>query len=377
MRAYFEELETRLLSPYACLSNTSRGRRFDELPSATRTCFQRDRDRIIHSKSFRRLKHKTQVFITTESDHYRSRLTHTIEVAQISRHLSRMLRINEDLAEAIALAHDLGHTPFGHSGERALNELMADHGGFEHNFQSLRIVDFLEKKYPMFNGLNLSFEVKAGLLKHKTPWDSPDTTLVDFTSLEAQVCDLSDEIAYNNHDIDDGLRSYILSESELDASVALWREAKATVKKNYSSLDDNELIHLAISSIISTLIGDVYTHSLHLLKSNTINSLEDVCSFGQRLISFSPEIRDKNRELRKFLYAKFYKHPHIADMNEQGQEIVRYLFKEFERNPDKIPTHFKQAFPSETLYRQLADYIAGMTDTYAQKKYESLKNTTV
>ena len=237
MRAYFEALENEILAPYALRSAESAGRRVEEPASKTRTCFQRDRDRIIHSKAFRRLKHKTQVFVALESDHYRTRLTHTLEVAQISRHIARVLRSNEDVAEAIALAHDLGHPPFAHAGEVVMDEMMKGHGGFEHNMQSLRVVDTLEDKYPNVPGLNLSQEIREGLMKHQSPWDQAGKEMI-FPSIEAQVVNLSDQIAYNNHDIDDGLESGILTESGLSQNVQLWRAAETHIREQYSQLED-------------------------------------------------------------------------------------------------------------------------------------------
>lgn len=372
MREYFEELELKYLADYAVKSRFSKGRKHEEAASPTRTCFQRDRDRIIHSKAFRRLKHKTQVFIATESDHYRSRMTHTLEVSQISRHLSRMMRLNEDLSESIALAHDLGHTPFGHAGERTLNELMKDDGGFEHNFQSLRIVQLLEEKYPSFRGLNLSYEVVEGLKKHSTPWDQPDTES-KFTSLEAQICNIADEIAYNNHDIDDGLASGLLVEADINTHVALWRDAKAHIQSEHQALEERHLFALINSYLISSQIMDVYHHSNDLLKRHGIQRLEDVQEADLSLINFSPEMHDKNKELRKYLFQNFYSHYKVYRMNKKGQYIIRQLFDAFRQDSRLLPDRFRSRIRNEeNKNRVIADYIAGMTDTYAVKEFESI-----
>lgn len=373
MRTYFEELEAQTLAPYAIKSKHSKGREHDEPPSPSRTCFQRDRDRIIHSKSFRRLKHKTQVFVAYESDHYRSRLTHTLEVSQISRHLSRIMRLNEDLAESIALAHDLGHTPFGHSGERQLNELMKPFGGYEHNLQSRRIVDELEDKYPNFKGLNLSFEVREGLIKHTTPWDHPNQG-EGFISLEAQVCNLADEIAYNNHDLDDGISSGLLHIDELEKSVTLWKEAKNHVKAQYHSLENHQLIHLINSYLISTLIEDVVAASGEAIAQSGIRSVEDVQQKGNNVICFSRDIKEKNTELRKYLFTTFYSHVTVYKMNKKGQHIIKHLFDAYTQDTRLLPERFQKKIRANTPHKEriVADYIAGMTDNFAKKEYEAI-----
>ena len=373
MRSYFEELELRLLAPYAVKANESRGRVYNEPISETRTCFQRDRDRIIHSKAFRRLRHKTQVFIATESDHYRSRLTHTIEVAQISRHVARMLRLNEDLSESIALAHDLGHTPFGHSGEKILNRLMADFGGFEHNLQSRRIIDSLELKYPMFTGLNLSFEVREGLMKHSTPWDHSEHNEKTWTSLEAQVCNISDEIAYNNHDIDDGIRSTLLNEQDLTTHVYLWRESKDRIRKKYTGLADIELKYLINSDIISAQIEDVVRTTMDNVKELDLHSNDDIQSLDRPVVRFSTDMALKNKEMRHYLFQQFYTHPTVYRMNKKGQEIIEKLFFAFTTDPKLLPVNYQVRIEKgQQLHRVVADYIAGMTDPFAKKEFEAI-----
>ena len=345
-REVFHEREDLYLASYAIKSKNSRGRIHDEPSSESRTCFQRDRDRVIHSKSFRRLKHKTQVFVAPESDHYRSRLTHTIEVAQISRHLARILQVNEDLAETIALAHDLGHSPFGHAGERTLNELLKDDGGFEHNLQSLRIIDTLEKKYPNFDGLNLSFEVRAGLQKHSK-------TVA--TSLEAQLVNMADQIAYNNHDLDDGLQDGILIESELDKHVDLWAITKKQIQDEYHGLQHHERHHLINSRLISDQINNLVATTSRALKEHDIHTLADLQD-APTLANFDHGMTILNNQLRRYLFDNLYTHDSVLEKNKMGQQIITKLFE-----------HFKPTMSA----RDLADYISGMTDTFAMRIHAS------
>ena len=375
MREYFESIEDTLLKPYAVKSKSSLGRYFKDTASPTRTCFQRDRDRIIHSKAFRRLKHKTQVFLSTENDHYRSRLTHSLEVAQISRHIARLLGLNEDLCEAIALSHDLGHPPFGHSGETILNTLMADNGGYEHNIQSLRIVTKLEKKYPHFPGLNLSQETLFGLMKHKTAWDSPpEITSNSITTLEAQVVNIADEIAYNNHDLDDGLNAQILNESHLDNEIELWHEAKACIQKDYQDLATHEQQHLINSHIISAQVMDVCEQSKASIKQHQLHSIQDIQTVNNNIIEFSSNMKKKNQKLRKYLYKHFYLHPHIYRMNKKGQQLIQHLFHLFNEDTKTLPLSIQHQINTQPKkqMRLIADYISGMTDTYVQQEYISL-----
>ncbi|MDA1353287.1 MAG: deoxyguanosinetriphosphate triphosphohydrolase [bacterium] len=372
MREAFEERELQELSPLAAKSSCSKGRRVEEPHSFNRTCFQRDRDRIVHSKAFRRLKHKTQVFVAYESDHFRSRLTHTIEVAQISRHLARLLRLNEDLSEAIALAHDLGHTPFGHAGEKTLNKLMENHGGFEHNLHSLRIVDVLEQRYPLFKGLNLTQEVREGLMKHSTPYDHPNSDSMGVT-LEAQVTNLADEISYNNHDLDDGLSAGILSDTELDSKISLWRDAKLHVSKQYTNLSIEQLRFLINSHLISQQIEDVATYSLRHISEQNIDTFEALQQTTKALVRFSPEMTEKSRELRTYLFTQFYTHHSVYRMNKKGQNIIKDLFIAFVEDRKLLPRHYQDCISSEyPLERVVCDYIAGMTDTYAEKEYDTI-----
>ena len=363
-----------MLAPYAVKAADTKGRKVYEDESLTRTCFQRDRDRIVHSKAFRRLREKTQVFISTESDHYRSRLTHSIEVAQISRHLARLLRLNEDLSESVAFAHDLGHSPFGHAGEHILDECMADFGGFEHNIQSLRVVETLEKKYPIFDGLNLSYEVKEALKKHQTPWDNPDCES-GFVSLEAQVVNIADQIAYNNHDIDDGLSSGLLTLESLETNVTLWSIATRNVKRNYSNLTPDTLRSLCISYIISSQIEDVVKNTQSNLVQNNVVNLASLQSLKGQLVCFSDQMEERSKELRDFLYKNLYIHPKVYRMNKKGQHIIKSLFELIVSDYKVLPLE-NQAFLSNglTIQRVAADYIAGMTDPYATKLYNNLFN---
>lgn len=367
MRSYFEQEELRRLAPHSSLSSFSKGRIHNEIACDMRTCFQRDRDRIIHSKSFRRLKHKTQVFLSLHSDHVRSRLTHTLEVAQISRHLSRLLKCNEDLAECIALSHDLGHTPFGHSGETVLNELMRQHGGFEHNQQSRRIVTQLEIRYPNFNGLNLSIEVLDGLIKHRTPWDQPNCSISSPT-IEAQIVNLADEIAYNNHDIDDAIASSIITISQLESEVDLWRLARREAESSYTNLTDDELRNIVNRMLISKQIRDVFSAS-----NKRLSTLSDAPFKLDNTIGFSIEMEEMNNQLRQFLFRSFYSHPYVQKTNEKGQQIIEKLYEIYLSKTDLIPVSFRNQHKDTTdNYRLICDYISGMTDNFAISEYFSI-----
>src|SRR6516225_6108918 len=304
-REELEQLERSTLAPYAQFSADTRGRKYKEEPPTWRTEYQRDRDRIIHSRAFRRLEYKTQVFLNGTGDHLRTRLTHTIEVAAISRNIARALKLNEDLCETIALAHDLGHSPFGHKGEAALSKIMKDHGGFEHNRQSLRIVEELEQKYPAFDGLNLSWEVREGLVKHHTAYDHPSRR-ADFpaksSSLEAQVANLADEITYYSHDLDDGIDSGLLSETQLKREVRFWREASRTVEREYGKLPDEVRRYFIIRWIIDFQVKDVVTTTEGLIANAGVQSADEVRLQPRPLVQYSPRRRELNLELRKFLY---------------------------------------------------------------------------
>lgn len=345
------EKEKNTLAPYAVKSIESKGRKFHERDTGEsfRLCFQKDRDRIVHCKAFRRLDEKTQVFPAFFGDHYRTRLTHTLEVAQIGRDICRRLGLNEDLAEAIALAHDLGHPPFGHAGEDALNEIMKEFGlGFEHNLQSLRVVEKLEKLYPDFDGLNLSFEVLDGLKKHQTVWDQSSDHVGEM-HLEGQVVNLSDEIAYTNHDIDDGLRSGILTIDMLRES-EIWRDSERFVFEKYGEISVSEIL---ISRIISRTISSM---------------IEDICeNFDEKSVTFSEEMKRKIAELRKILYEKFYLNDAVKNRLTDGKKMIKDLFKFYLENPNEVSEKYKIG---ERIEVAIKDYIAGMTDQFLIKELE-------
>jgi dGTPase len=372
-RNFLHELERTSLAPYAARSGASRGRRHPETPHPYRTEFQRDRERIIHSRAFRRLEYKTQVFINHEGDHYRTRLTHTIEVSQIARSIARALRLNEDLAESISLAHDLGHTPFGHAGERQLNELLKDHGGFEHNRQSLRVVDELEKRYPDFNGLNLTWETREGIIKHSSAHDHPEAG--DFSpgsqpSLEAQIIDLADEIAYNNHDLDDGISSGILSPGDVK-KLSIWtmgeerynREAKGDVKIRRQGI---------IRSIIDLLVSDLIDSTAGRIESHGITTYDSVLCAGEKTVAFSDSAIAANEELKSFLMKNLYQHYRVARMTMKAENVIRDLFTIYTQHPDTLPEDYQKKFSKDGVVLTATDYIAGMTDRFALEEHQKL-----
>ena len=373
MREYFEEIEQQVLSPLAVKSTLSKGRVHSESLDLTRTCFQRDRDRIIHSKSFRRLKHKTQVFVSTEKDHVRSRLTHSIEVSQIARHMARLLRVNEDLTEAISLAHDLGHPPFGHAGEETLNQLMQQHDGFEHNQQSLRIVDELESKYPNFPGLNLSYEVRQGIQKHRTPYDNPKKTDDIFVSLEAQIVNLADEITYTAHDVDDAIRAKILSDEDLVKNVSIWRKYSNEILSEYSNLTDKQYTYLMNSRLITNQIRNVIHTSKEAIQHSGVSNLDELQAFNSNdLISFSHDFKNEIKELRQFLFDNYYSHYDIYRSNKKGQMIIKTLFQALSSDFKLIPKEYYLGRESDATERIICDYISGMTDSFATSEYQDL-----
>lgn len=367
------------LAPFACDPAASRGRRHPEPLPPTRTDFQRDRDRIVHSTAFRRLVYKTQVFLNHEGDLFRTRLTHSIEVAQLARSIARPLGLNEDLVEAIALAHDLGHTPFGHAGQDALNACMAGHGGFEHNLQSLRVVDALEERYPEFDGLNLCFETREGILKHcsranaeRLERDEPGGVgrrFIDRTqpSLEAQLCNLADEIAYNAHDIDDGVRSGLITLEQV-AEVPLFGRHCEQARRDHPHLQGRRLLYEAIRRMLSALVYDVIAASGSALRRAQPASADAVRALPP-IVCFSPETRNASAELKSFLFRDLYRHPRVTETTGQAQEVVRELFERYLAQPSEMQAGF--AARSDTP-RAVADYIAGMTDRYALREHERL-----
>jgi dGTPase len=370
-----EEAERRTLAPCAQFSADSRGRRHPETPPPHRTEYQRDRDRVIHSRAFRRLEYKTQVFLNGTGDHFRTRLTHTIEVAAIARGIARVLRLNEDLVEAIALAHDLGHSPFGHSGEAVLNHLMRAHGGFEHNRQSLRVVEELERKYPGFAGLNLTWEVREGLMKHvaapRHPEDRKDFAAKS-PSLEAQVANLADEITYYGHDLDDGLEAGLLSEKELDRRVRLWHDAAREVRREHGDLPDECRRYFIVRCLIDSQVGDVVETSEKLILAAGVGSADEVRQRAKPLVQYSPERRRLNLELRRYLYQNLYHSPQVHTVNQRGERMLQRLFNHYLAHPAEIGGQSRRRASKIGLHRAVCDYLAGMTDRYAMQEYQRI-----
>jgi dGTPase len=369
-RQQMEEGERTTLASVAQKSGESRGRQYCEPSHDYRTEFQRDRARIIHSRAFRRLEYKTQVFLNGTGDHLRTRLTHSIEVASISRTIARALRLNEDLAEAIALAHDLGHAPFGHSGEEMLAECMRDHGGFDHNRQSVRVVELLETPYPDFPGLNLTFEVREGLRKHERPYQFPTPAgeEYDCPSLEAQVADLADEITYYSHDLDDALDFEILTLGRLEEN-EVWRNSHREVLARYTGARVPELNKLIIRDIIDREVHDLVVTSAESIAESGVQSADDVRRQIAPLIRYSDELAEANRALRKFLYQNVYYHPRVAEVNRRACEMLRRVFEAYLAEPDRLGEGATRRVEKEGLHRTVCDYIAGMTDRYLMEEY--------
>lgn len=371
-RREIEKKEALLLAPYAARSAESRGRVFPQEEHPTRTAFQRDRDRIIHSAAFRRMEYKTQVFIPHESDHFRTRLTHTIEVAQISRTLARSLGLNEDLAEAIALVHDLGHTPFGHAGEDVLNELLQEWGGFNHNRQSLRVVDALERRYPNHPGLNLTYEVREGIVKHdtKVKIESPGFDPDERSTLEASLVDIADEIAYNAHDIDDGLNSGYISFSELNKAGFSGLIGVNDLKEGDG--DDDKTRHAIVRRLIDKLATDVLEETAHRIVDSKIRNLTDVRRAKTKICDYSREMGKIVREIKEFLFQRLYRHPEMVKHSQNAAITIKALFGELTDKPGLLPANFQIWLKTEKRELVVADYIAGMTDRFAEKTFEEI-----
>jgi len=373
-RPELEARERQVLAPWAQFSAETRGRVHREAPPELRTQYQRDRDRVIHSRAFRRLEYKTQVFLNGTGDHLRTRLTHTMEVAAIARNITRALRLNEDLTETIALAHDLGHSPFGHTGEAALNRLMRGQGGFEHNRQSLRIVELLEQKYPGFSGLNLSWEVREGLAKHFTEFLQPRRGRIKAKSpsLEAQVANLADEITYYSHDLDDGLTARLLSEERLDREVHVWRVAALQVRRQFGELPDESRRYYVIRCIIDDEVKDVVETSEKAILAAGVKSADEVRRQATRLIQYSPGRRRLNLALRKYLYRNLYYNPEVHEPNRRAVRMLEELFHHFVENPPTFDERWRRRARRDGWPRVICDYLAGMTDRFALQEHQRL-----
>ena len=377
-RLELEARERQFLAPFAQLSAETRGRVHAEPPPEWRTHYQRDRDRVIHSRAFRRLEYKTQVFLNGTGDHLRTRLTHTMEVAGITRNIARALRLNEDLAETIALAHDLGHSPFGHNGEKALDQLMRKHGGFEHNAQSLRVVEHLERKYPGFPGLNLTWEVREGLMKHASGAKHParaEGLAANCSSLEAQVANLADEIAYYSHDLDDGLEAGLLTEKQLRTEVPIWGRADQKIRRAQGHLPDECRRYFIIRCLIDSQVKDVVMTTEARIREAGVKHADDVRIQKRSLVQYSPERRKANLELRKYLYQNLYYNPRVHEPNLRAVKLLEELFQFYIKHPSRLGEIARNGGKGVKGYRSVCDYLAGMTDRYAMATHEMLFRT--
>jgi len=372
-RSMLEELEDKALAPYGMRSKNTKGRAYLDNEPEYRTAFQRDRDRILHTTAFRRLEYKTQVFINYEGDYFRTRLTHTLEVAQIGRTVARALGANEDLVETICLAHDLGHSPFGHSGEVALNQLMKDFGGFDHNKQSLRIVTELEQRYPEFPGLNLTWEAREGIVKHESEYDISDARDFDPSlrgNLETQICNIADELAYTTHDLDDGLRSGLIFPQMLDG-IALWEILKETFNWRGLTLDDMER-HRMIRHLVGFLVTDIIHATDGRLKDSKAKSPLDIQKLKHNVIGYSEDMQRRNRELKDFLYNNLYRHFRVVRMQVKAERVITSLFNAYHEEAAILPTSYQKLVAVRGLERTICDYVAGMTDRYAVEEHTRL-----
>jgi dGTPase len=372
-RTQLEAIEDQSLASYACRSRNSRGRAYPEDEPDYRTSFQRDRDRILHTTAFRRLEYKTQVFFNYEGDYYRTRLTHTLEVAQIGRTIARALGANEDLIEAICLAHDLGHSAFGHSGEVALARLMKDYGGFDHNKQSLRIITTLERRYPEFPGLNLTWEVREGIVKHESEYDISDAS--DYNPelrghLEAQIANVSDELAYTAHDLDDGLRSGMITTYMLEG-IPLWEILVESVGVRDTRLDDLTR-HRLIRRLIGIEVSDLVRTTDQRLRDSNVKTVDDLQRLPYNVIGFSEDMHRRNRQLKDFLYANLYRHYRVVRMQVKAERFLNDLFSAYRSEPSILPHHVQEQIEHFGLERTICDYLAGMTDRFAVEEHQKL-----
>ncbi|MFA5270930.1 MAG: deoxyguanosinetriphosphate triphosphohydrolase [Candidatus Omnitrophota bacterium] len=378
-RQDIEAHEAKFLSPLAMKSSCSRGRRYLEKEHSYRSLYQRDRDRVVHSAAFRKLEYKTQVFIYHEGDYFRTRLTHTLEVAQIARTISKILRLNEDLTEAVALVHDVGHTPFGHAVESVLNEFMKEEGGFNHNEHGLRVVDVLEEKYPYFKGLNLSWETREGIVRHSL--NTGQDFAVRFAefnqdnqpTLETQVVDVSDEIAYDNHDIDDGIKSGLISEDDLRKKSALWNITYKKIKSQYSNLKSDLRVYLIIRNLINSQVTDLIDTTQKNAKKLKVKTYKDVKKCEKRIVSFSDELNFLRKELRHFLFEDLYFNWRVLRMSDKAKRFVSSLIGIYINNPQLLPPEFKSNSKNmHDIKRKICDYVAGMTDSCALNEHKKL-----
>lgn len=372
-RKALEEIENKILAPYAVHSATSKGRLHQETEPDYRTCFQRDRDRILHTTAFRRLEYKTQVFVNFEGDYYRTRLTHTLEVTQIGRTIARALGANEDLTEAICMAHDMGHPPFGHSGEATLNKLMQGFGGFNHNHHSFRIVTEVENRYPDFPGLNLSWEVLEGIVKHETEYDKSDAS--NFSPelrghLEAQITNVADELAYTSHDLDDGLRSGLITPEMLEG-IELWDMAASRFRAKGYKIDDLTR-HQIIRELVGIEVNSMIRSSAERIEKSGITTLQELQSLPYNVVGFDEEMLRVNRVLKDFLFKNMYRHYRVMRMQKKAERILTELFKAYQAEPGMLPTQFQKQVSDKGLERTICDYLAGMTDRFAVEEYQKL-----
>lgn len=372
-RSLLEELEDKTLAGYGIHSKDTRGRTYPDSEPDYRTCFQRDRDRILHTSAFRRLEYKTQVFINYEGDYYRTRLTHTLEVAQIGRTIARALGGNEDITETICLAHDLGHPAFGHSGEFTLAKLMKEYGGFEHNKQSFRIVTYLERRYEEFPGLNLSWETLEGIVKHETEYDRADAS--DFNPelrghLEAQIANVADELAYTAHDLDDGLRSGMIT-TEMLRGIELWEIVTRSVTWRSSELSDLDR-HRIIRRLIGLEVTDLIENTDRIIRASSIRTVDQLQRLPHNVVQFSEDMTRRNRQIKDFLFTNLYRHPRVVRMAVKAERILTELFKAYKSEPTILPRHIQSLISDRGLERTVCDYIAGMTDRYAIDEYQKL-----
>ncbi len=374
-RIDWETTEKNHLAPYATQSAESLGRRHPEAPHPLRSCFSRDRDRILHSKCFRRLEYKTQVFVNGMADHYRTRLTHTMEMTAVGRTLARILKVNEDLTESICLAHDIGHSPFGHAGEDVLADLMQNNGGFDHNLQSLRCIETIESPYPNFQGLNLTWEVRAGLLKHEASIEGAELDghpIGPFQSLEAQISDIADDMTYHAHDVDDGLEAGIVTLAQLEQT-EFWRMAASTTKNRYPNLSENQFLRATIRNLLELQMLNVIEHSTQTLEKYAPTHVREAMSTPKRAIDFTPDMKEILSQFTAFMFEHLYFHHGVADATQSAVGMMRKLFLHYIEHPETMGRKARARIENEGLWRTACDYVSGCTDRYAIEEYKRFK----